>query len=77
MFRHNSQYFELLRRGYSVNVGKVGVTEIDSDEKINAPEKTGTLYVVQSGAFSSKSNAEKHLQKLKKAGFDGFISTKN
>ena len=25
----NVIYFELLRRGYSVNIGKVGVTEID------------------------------------------------
>lgn len=48
-----------------------------SDEKINAPEKTGTLYIVQSGAFSSKTNAEKHLQDLKKSGFDGFITVKN
>ena len=55
----------------------VDVTGVDSDEKINAPEKTGTLYVVQSGAFSSKSNAENLLQKLKKAGFDGFITIKN
>ena len=55
----------------------VDLTGDSYDEKINAPEKTGTLYVVQSGAFSSRANAEKHLQKLKKAGFVGFISTRN
>ena len=34
------------------------------------------LYCVQSGAFSQYTNAQKHLEKLKKAGFDGFITTK-
>lgn len=35
-----------------------------------------TLYCVQVGAFSKKSNADNLLAKLKKAGFDGFITTK-
>ena len=47
-----------------------------SDEKISAPGKNGTLYVVQSGAFSLQTNAEKHLRDLRNAGFDGFITTK-
>ncbi len=42
-------------------------------EKNNAPSKSGTLYKVQSGAFSKKANAEKHLEALKKAGFKGVI----
>ena len=54
----------------------VDITNIDSDKKTSAPLKNGTLYVVQSGAFSSENNAKKHLQSLKKAGFDGFITTK-
>ena len=33
-----------------------------------------TIYRVQVGAFSNKENAEKLLLKLKKAGFEGFIS---
>jgi N-acetylmuramoyl-L-alanine amidase len=37
----------------------------------NAPD--GKLYKVQVGAFKNKANAEALLQKLKKAGFDGFI----
>jgi len=37
-------------------------------------ESTGTLYKVQVGAFSLKKNAESLLAKLKKAGFDGFIT---
>ena len=36
---------------------------------------TNTLYRVQVGAYSQKANAEAMLAKLKKAGFDGFITT--
>lgn len=51
--------------------------EVEKNEKENnAPTKAGTLYVVQTGAFSEKKNAEAHLTALKKAGFDGFIATK-
>lgn len=39
-----------------------------------APEEK-TLYRVQVGAYSVKSNAEAMLKKLKAAGFDGFITT--
>jgi N-acetylmuramoyl-L-alanine amidase CwlA len=39
-----------------------------------APEEK-VLYRVQVGAYSVKSNAEAMLTKLKKAGFDGFITT--
>ena len=34
------------------------------------------LYCVQVGAFSIKENAEKYLEKIKAAGFDGFITEK-
>lgn len=34
---------------------------------------TGTLYRVQTGAFSKKTNADGLLAKIKKAGFDAFI----
>lgn len=36
---------------------------------------SGTLYRVQVGAYSVKANAEAMLDKLKKAGFDGFITS--
>lgn len=42
-------------------------------EKNNAPSQDGTLYRVQTGAFSKKENALKHIEALKKAGFEGFI----
>lgn len=41
--------------------------------KAPVPAPTGKLYKVQVGAFSKRENAEALLQKLKKAGFDGFI----
>ena len=37
--------------------------------------KTTTLYRVQVGAYSLKANAERMLDKLLKAGFQGFITT--
>jgi hypothetical protein len=45
------------------------------NKRLNSSSST-TLYCVQVGAFSSKSNAEKLRLKLKQAGFDGFITTK-
>lgn len=46
-------------------------------EKTNASAEAKTLYTVQTGAFSSKKNAQGHLDKLKKAGFEGFIIKKS
>ncbi len=45
-------------------------------QKNNAPSSEKALYVVQTGAFSVKKNAENHLKALKKAGFEGFIIKK-
>lgn len=39
--------------------------------KYTAPDK---IYRVQTGAFYDRNNAEKYLEKLKKAGFNGFIT---
>lgn len=54
-----------------------GVKLPDEDKKTNASANAKTLYAVQTGAFSSKKNAENHLGDLKKAGFDGFIVEKS
>ena len=43
-------------------------------EKNNTPSDDGVLYRVQTGAFTKRENAEKHLDALKKAGFEGFIT---
>lgn len=40
------------------------------------PATSGTIYRVQVGAYSSKANADAMLAKLKKAGFDGYITDK-
>ena len=42
-------------------------------ERITSESKASALYRVQVGAFSSRANAEAYMQKLKKAGFDGFV----
>ena len=39
------------------------------------PQPTGKLYRVQVGAYSVKANADAMLQKLKAAGFDGYIKS--
>ena len=48
-----------------------------SEKENNAPSGDGTLYSVQVGAFSSKKNADNYVEKLKKAGFNGYIVKKN
>ena len=42
-------------------------------ERITSESNSSALYRVQVGAFSSRTNAEAYMQKLKKAGFDGFV----
>lgn len=42
-------------------------------ERITTESKSSALYRVQVGAFGSKENAEAYMQKLKIAGFDGFV----
>lgn len=39
----------------------------------DTPSASGTLYRVQTGAFTSKTNAENHLAKIKSAGFDTYM----
>lgn len=49
---------------------------VEAEKENNAPSQDGTLYTVQVGAFKSKKNAENYIEKLKKAGFTGFVVTK-
>ena len=47
-------------------------------EYITTPErKPATLYRVQVGAFTSKTNANNYMSKIKAAGFSGFLVTDN
>lgn len=70
-------------KAYYLKTLKVWILEQDlvepravKAEKIVQEEKqeASTLYRVQVGAYRSKANADKQLAKLKKAGFDGFIT---
>ncbi len=45
-------------------------------QKNNTAEKSEVLYVVQTGAFKLKKNAQNHLNELEKAGFKGIIVRK-
>lgn len=45
--------------------------------KVDVPSDDKTLYKVQVGAYSQKSNAENMMAKLKAAGYDAFITTKS
>ena len=55
-----------------------GICDYYGVKVTEAPEKEAddTLYCVQVGAYSQYTNAQKQLEKLKKAGFDGYITTK-
>ncbi|MGN0527401.1 MAG: N-acetylmuramoyl-L-alanine amidase [Acutalibacteraceae bacterium] len=50
--------------------------KVPAENKNNTSQESEVLYTVQVGAFSKKENAESHLKKLKKAGFEGFITVK-
>ncbi|MDD3049760.1 MAG: N-acetylmuramoyl-L-alanine amidase [Candidatus Cloacimonetes bacterium] len=46
----------------------------DVAKKLKTPVKSGTLYRVQTGAFSVKGNADALLKKIKAAGFDAYVT---
>ncbi len=75
IIKNTTEIGEAIAKGICDYYG-VKASETVNDEKINVPTDVETLYVVQTGAFSVKKNAENHLEKLKKAGFAGFITTK-
>ncbi len=54
-----------------------GVKIIGADapgKENNAPSTDGTLYVVRTGAFKEKANAEKRVKELQKAGFEAYVN---
>jgi predicted AAA+ superfamily ATPase len=60
----NIVYLELLRRGYRVNIGKIGEKEIDF---VAARQNTKEYYQVAMIAFDDRAR-ERELEPLKKAG---------
>jgi N-acetylmuramoyl-L-alanine amidase len=64
--------------GEAIAMGICDYYGIDFSEKENnAPSGDGTLYSVQVGAFSSEKSAKNYVEKLKKAGFNGYVVKKN
>ncbi len=65
---------------YSVSIDKENVGDgliRPAEKENNAPSKDETLYSVQVGAFRNKKNAQSYVEKLNKAGFEGFIIKRN
>lgn len=71
-----------LKMGYTMDGFRKDVKKAMGDDETNTSASSGSgasesvLYCVQVGAYSKKENAENMLEKLKKAGFDAFITTK-
>lgn len=69
-------YAKLVAYATMEGVAKVaGLKKKGSAQGSATSASAGTIYRVQVGAYSVKTNAEAMLQKLKAAGFDGFITT--
>lgn len=64
---------EQIKMGIAIAKGILKTLGIKYIEPIPAPATTDTVYRVQVGAFKNKANAESMLEKLKNAGFDGFV----
>lgn len=62
--------------GEAIAKGVCDYYGVEIQEKNNASSDDETLYIVQAGAFKDKKNAESHMEKLKEAGFECFITTK-
>ncbi len=75
--KNTKQMGEAIAKGicdyYGISTEK---KKTEAQKENNASSKDETLYSVQVGSFSVKKNAENYLQKLKKAGFDGFVVKK-
>lgn len=70
---HTTEIGEAIAHGLCDYFGVTYKAASKAEEKPATEEKTTILYRVQVGAFSVKANAEKLLEKLKKAGFGGYI----
>ena len=51
------------------------LVQSDRNQAVAEPADSGKMYYVQVGAFSSKANAEKYLEKVKKDYPGAFIKT--
>ena len=70
---HTTDIGEAIARGLCKYLGVKYVPAKQEPPKPAEPAQSDTLYRVQVGAFAVRANAEKMLDRLKKAGFTGFI----
>lgn len=70
---HTTDIGEAIAKGLCEYLGVKYVPAKQETPKPAEPDQGDTLYRVQVGAFAVRANAEKMLDRLKKAGFTGFI----
>ena len=70
---HTTDIGEAIAKGLCEYLGVKYVPAKQEAPKPAEPAQSDTLYRVQVGAFAVRANAEKMLDRLKKAGFTGFI----
>ena len=70
---HTTDIGEAIAKGLCEYLGAAYVPARQEAPKPAEPAQGDTLYRVQVGAFAVRANAEKMLDRLKKAGFSGFI----
>ena len=70
---HTTDIGEAIAKGLCKYLGVKYVPVKQETPKPAEPAQSDTLYRVQVGAFAVRANAEKMLDRLKKAGFTGFI----
>ena len=70
---HTTEIGEAIAKGLCKYLGVKYVPARQETPKPAEPAQNDILYRVQVGAFAVRANAEKMLQRLKDAGFDGFI----
>ena len=71
---HTTDIGEAIAKGLCKYLGVTFVPAKQEAPKPAEPAQSDILYRVQVGAFAVRSNAEKMLDRLKKAGFTGFIA---
>ena len=70
---HTTDIGEAIAKGLCEYLGVKYVPAKQETTKPAEPAQGDTLYRVQVGAFAVRANAEKMLERLKKAGFTGFV----
>ena len=70
---HTTDIGEAIAKGLCKYLGAAYVPARQEAPKPAEPAQGDTLYRVQVGAFAVRANAEKMLERLKKAGFTGFV----